>query len=340
MLTDAKIKSLKADEKRYRVSDSGGLYVEVQPSGTKYMRLNYRFLGKARTHTLGVFPELKLAEARYLREDIKRKAREGRDPHPPRAAAPAKPEPEPEAQAEPTPAVEDPLTWRSYARRYLDKREREGAAQKTLAKLRGWEVKTSEVMGDMLIHEIGAKPVIEACSRYEEEGKLTSANGMRSFCSQVFRFAIAHGDANFDPAYAARDAVALRPSGGYPGITRPRRVGELMNAVRQYDGDQVVRLGLLLLAYTFPRSGELRRMEWGQIKGDTWTAPPEIMKMDREHIVPLPKQALKVLKQLRSITGKERYVLQSRRASSGLISENTFNKALVMAGIPKVCVVR
>jgi len=134
-------------------------------------------------------------------------------------------------------------------------------------------------MGDLPVDEIGAKQVIAACRAYEEGGMMTTANAIRSFCSQVFRFAIAHGDANFDPAAAARDALARPKDPGYPGVTDPRRVGEIMRAIREHDLDPVTRAGLLLLAYLFPRNGELRRMEWDQIDGERWVVPAEAMKM-------------------------------------------------------------
>ncbi len=336
MLTDARIRSLKPAAKRYRAPDTGGLYVEVQPSGAKYFRQNYRFFGASRTHTLGEFPALKLARARFLREKLKEDVRQGRDPSPPRpvpaAVAPVEPVAVP-PDAEPERET-DALSWRSYAARYVDKREREGAAPKTLAKLRLWLRETSGVMGDMPIHEIGAKPVIEACRDYEEQGKLHSAQGARTFCSQVFRFAIAHGDANFDPAAAARDALARPNNPGYPGITDPRRVGELMRAIRSAEVDVVTRVGLMLLAYLFPRGGELRQMRWDQIDGDVWLVPAAAMKMTRDHVVPLPRQAKDLLRQVKPVTGRGEYILQSRWSRSGKLSENTFGKALTVAGIP------
>lgn len=326
MLTDTKIRSLKPAEKTYRVADAGGLYIEVSPKGGKVWRQTYRFAGKPRTHTHGPFPETKLAQARLLREKLKAQVRAGEDPRP----APAAP-------AEPGPAARpgDGRTWRRYAQRYVEKREREGAAQRTLDKLVRWADQTAEVMGDLPVDEIGAKQVIAACRPFEEAGKLNTAHGVRSFCSQVFRFAIAHGDANLDPAAAARDAIARPADRQYPGVTEPARVGEIMRTIRSHDLDPVVRAGLLLLAYLFVRNGEVRQMRWDQLDGDRWVVPPEAMKMKREHIVPLPRQAREIIDGLWPITGRDSHVLQSRTRDSGVLSENTLGGALVRLGIPK-----
>jgi len=326
VLTDTRIRSLKPADKTYRVADGGGLYIEVNPKGGKTWRQTYRLNGKPRTHTHGPFPTVKLGQARLLREQLKEQIRYGEDPRPARS--------EPTTPAPPDMAPDVDLTWRAYAQRYLEKREREGAAPKTLSKLGLWARVTSEAMGDLPMDEIGAKRVIAACRPFEEKGKLTTAQGVRTFCSQVFRFAIAHGDANFDPAAAARDALARPKDPGYPGVTDPRRVGEIMRTIREHDLDPVTRAGLLLLACLFPRNGELRRMQWGQIDGERWYIPAEAMKMKREHIVPLPRQAREIIDGLRPITGRDTYVLQSRVTSSGLLSENTFGKALRRIGVP------
>ena len=107
----------------------------------------------------------------------------------------------------------------------------------------------------------------------------------------MFRFGIALGACDNDPASPARDAIARPRVVGYPGLTEPKEIGRLMAAIRGYDqGDPVVRAGLLLSAYLFPRPGEIRNMRWQDIDGETWIVPARFMQMKRDHIVPLPRQ--------------------------------------------------
>jgi len=322
MLTDLAIKNLKPAERLYRVPDGGGLYVEVSPKGRKVFRLTYRYAGRNRTATLGSFPDLKLSKARLLRETYKEAVRSGEDPAPR------------QQHQEPRPAAPEAETWSALVERYLEKRRREGAAPATLKKLGLHAAVTIREFGDMRPSEIGAQKIIAACRHYEDQGMLNSAHAVRTLCSQVFRFAIAHGIAEQDPAAPTRDALARPRNVGHPGITDPKRIGELMRALRANPGGPVVRAGLLLSAYLFPRSGEIRRMEWGQVDGDLWTAPASIMKKNRDHLVPLPRQALELLDWLRPITGRERLVLHTNSAN-GLVSENSFNHALRRLGFGK-----
>lgn len=328
-LTDSSIKALKATGERHRKADGGGLFIDVAPGGAKAFRLAYRFDGKQRTLPLGPFPGTSLARARYLREVAKQALREGRDPRP--EIFGEEPEIIPE---EPKVDQENPAIWRNLVNAYLEKRKREGAAAMTISKLTLHAEATLPVMGDKLVEDVGAQEVIKACRPYEAANKLNSAHSVRSVCSQIFRFAIAQGFARYDPATPARDAIARPSNAGYKGITDTKRMGQLMRAIRAYDGNPVVRAGLLLSAYLFPRNGELREMRWDQIdvKGAVWVVPGEQMKKAREHLVPLPRQALAVLEEVKPHTGRYPRVLQSRTSASGLLSENTFNKALRLMG--------
>jgi integrase len=171
-----------------------------------------------------------------------------------------------------------------------------------------------------------------ACRVYEAEGKLESANAVRILCSQVLRFAIAHGLVEYDHASAARDALAKPKDVGYAAVTDPGEVGELTRAIRENPADPVVRVGLLLSAYLFPRSGEIRNMQWNQIKDGVWQVPAEQMKMKREHLVSLPRQARDLLQWTKGLTGNKLLVLHSLASRTGLMSENTMNYALRKLG--------
>lgn len=326
-LTDLSIKALKPTGARYRKADGGGLFIEVNPNGGKVFRLAYRFGGMQRTLVVGRYPEMKLASARYIREQAKQSLRLGIDPSTSTnkvAEVPVLPIQDPA----------DPKLWVNLIRAYLAKRKREGAARLTISKLTLHAEATIPVMGNKLVELVDAQDVIKACQPYEAAGKLNSAHSVRALCSQVFRYAIALGFARHDPAAPARDALARLQDSHHAGIVDHKRLGELMRAIRGYDGNPVVRAALLLSAYLFPRNSELRGMRWDQIDitGAMWTVPSEQMKKNREHLVPLPRQAVAIIAAVRPYTGKFARVLHSRTSGSGMLSDNTFNKAMRAMG--------
>lgn len=326
-LTDVQIRAIKPGPKLIRKADGGGLYIEVSPKGTRVWRLGYRFNGSKKTMLLGLYPEMKLAEARHAREIAKADLREGKDPRGTmEPVRPGKAEPEPPPSE---PEVPEERTWRHIQENYLDKRAREGAAQATLNKRRVHASVLNSVIGGFDIAEVKARHVLQACRVYEDKGQLDSAQAVRTLASQVFRFAIAQGLAEYDPAAPTRDALAKPRRKHFAAVTDPKEVGALMRTIRAADGrNSQVRAALLLSAYLFPRSSTLREMRWADIDGDFWIAPAKHMKLPRDHIFPLPRQAKEVIEWMRPVTGSHERVLHSFRTRSGLMSENTLNRAL------------
>lgn len=330
MLTDSQVKALKPRESLFRVSDGGGLYLEVSPAGAKTWRIAYRFEGEQRTQKLGEFPKMKLAEARFEREMIRSSLREGTDPRTARPdkfpARPARPKRQQESA---------PGTWEDVARRYLRKRRLEGAAFRTMSKLERQVGTTIEALGSRLARDLTAQDVLSVIRPIAESGRVETAHEIRSRFSQVFRFAIAEGSADRDPAAPTIDAIVKRRRGEFAGVTNPREVGDLMRAIRA-DGksEPQVRAGLLLSAYLFPRNTELRGMRWDEIdwKRSLWEIPGERMKMGRDHLVPLPTQAITVLQEIKRWTGRDPLVLPAPRDPGRMLSDNTFNKALRRLG--------
>lgn len=323
-LTDASIKAMRPTPNRTRKSDGGGLFIDVAPNGSKVFRLAYRFAGQQRTLVVGAFPETKLAIARQTRETAKALLRDGQDP-----AAVFTPE---KPAVAPLPDPDD--EWENLVEAYMEKRRREGAAARTMKKMRENARATYRTLAGKHIADLGAQDVIAACRPSEAAGKLHTAHAIRTLCSQVFRYAIALGKAKYDPAAPARDAIARPVAKGYAAVTDPEKVGQLMRAIRAYDGEPWVRAGLLLSAYLFPRSGEIRAMRWADIdrQGAIWTVPKETMKMKRDHLVPLSRQAIAVLDWLHPMTGDCELVLHSPLSRGGRLSENTFSAALRSLG--------
>jgi integrase len=325
-LTDVQVKSFKPQAKRVRKSDGGGLYIEVSPNGVRTFRLAYRFAGVQHTLLVGFYPDMRLAEARLVREQAKAALRQGTDPRAELTVAPPAPAP-----------ATAGFTWNEIADDYLLLRTRDNAAPKTLRKLKHEIDLTRAAFGARLIGDIKAPDIIALVRPIETSGRVETAHMVRTRCSQLFQFAIAEGKTESDPASLIGGAMAKRTRIGYSALVDPAKVGKLMASLRTYHGEPQVRAGLLLSAYLFPRSLELRGMRWEEIDWDArlWSVPAERMKMKRPHLVPLPRQALAVLTDLKAWTGKGSLAIPTQHDPEKMLSENTFNKALTALGAGK-----
>jgi integrase len=330
LLTDSKIRAAKPAARTYRIKDGHGLYLEVLPSGTKTFRLRYYSptSGKRRWANLGRYPWTKLSEARWRREDYREAIRRGEDPQPKR-----KPRRDPATKIEAD--AENPCLVSMVCEDYLKFRKRDGANHRTLAKLERHLDMVKSALGDRQIAEVTGPDILALVRPIEESGRVETAHEVRSRCSQLFRFAIAEGRATADPARAVTFAMAKRKRGSFQAITDPERVGAMLKAIRRTDrATDQVKTALLLSAYLFPRSSELRGMRWDEIDWNAglWEIPAERMKMKRPHLVPLSPQAKTILEAIRPITGHAELVLCSPNDSSRPISSTTMKTCLTKIG--------
>jgi integrase len=168
----------------------------------------------------------------------------------------------------------------------------------------------------------------------ERRGALAALRKVRMWTSQVFRYAIATGRADADPAAPLRGTFKAHKGRNFAALTKPEQFGELIAKIKAYDGSLVTRCALMLMAYTFVRTGELRRAEWSEFdfQGGTWRVPAQRMKMGEEHIVPLSRQTLAVLAELKPLTGHSRLVFPNERKPTTPMSENTLLFALYRMG--------
>ncbi len=329
-LSDVAIRSAKPAASVLKLSDGGGLQLWLMPNGAKLWRLAYRFAGKQKKLAIGPYPAIGLSEARVKRDDAKALLKAGRDPsiHKQAARAVAL-----EAQS---------LTFAKVAVELLEKKRREGKAANTLAKLEWLYGLANEHLADRPISEITSAEVLAVLRRAEGKGLLETAKRLRAVIGEVFRYAIATARAANDPTFALRGAISLPVVKHRAAITDPVELGGLMRAIDGFNGQPTTNAALRLMAYLFPRPGELRQAEWREFDLDKalWTIPAARAKMRREHRVPLPRQALAILKELQSITGGGRLVLpgygvsggEGRKVEQRPISENTLNGALRRMG--------
>jgi len=319
-LTITGINAAKPREKPYKLSDGGGMYLLVNPQGSMYWRLKYYFEGREKLLTLGVYPCVSLKQARSRRDEAKRAIADSVDPG-------AKRQAEKMATAD---------AFEAVAREWLALQEKK-LAPATFAKA-GWTYETLvfPYIGSRPIAKLGAMDVLKVLKRIESRGIHETAHRTRQRCAQVFRYAVQTGRAERDPTVDLKGALAPVVSEHHAAITEPARIGELLRAIDGYAGHVVTAYALKLAPLLFVRPGELRHAEWTEFDLDSaephWRIPAEKMKMAEQHIVPLAKQALVLLRELRSVTGRGHYVFPSLRSGSRPMSENTVNAALRRMG--------
>jgi len=321
-LTDVTARNAKPAATPRKLTDGGGLHLLVQPTGSKLWRLAYRFAGKQKTLALGVYPAVPLSEARSRRDEAKRLLAKGIDPSEQR-----------KLDRQVTKAVTD-STFRNVAEEVLSKFEREGRAHVTLIKKRWLLDFAFRAFGNRPVAEITARELLALLRQIEARGLYESAKRLRSTCGMVFRFAIATGRAERDPSVDLRGALTTHRVRHHAAIVDPVGIGALLRAIDGFDGQPTTRAALRLAAYVFVRPGELRHAEWKDFDLDAavWRIPAEKMKMRRQHRVPLARQSLAILRDLKEITGTERWLFPSVRSQTRPISENTLNAALRRLG--------
>lgn len=319
-LTDTAIKALKPQDKPYKISDSNGLYLLINKTG-KYFRFDYKFGGKRKTLAFGVYPETSLKEARQKIIEAKENLKNGIDPS--------------QTKKQSKNIIKN--DFGSIAGEWLEMQKKvwkQSHTETVIQRLTSYVLPT---LADKEISEISAPEILNLLRQIEKRGIIETAHRTKTIISQVFRYAIATNKAESDPTINLKGALQPVNGNHFATITDPLKVGELLRAIDGYQGSFVVKCALQLAALTFVRPGELRHAEWIEfdIEKALWKIPADKMKMKRIHIVPLSKQAVKILNDIKGLTGSGRYVFPSIRTTVRPISENTINAALRRFGYEK-----
>lgn len=321
-LSDAKIRSLKSREKAYKVSDFEGLYVLVKPSGSKLWQFKYRMFGKERLLSIGIYPEVSLAQARKAKESARTLVAGGIDPS------------EAKQLEQKNRREIAGHTFEKIGAAFLEKQIKEGKSKATLDKTKYHLKIANRDFGRRPITEITAPIVLKTLRKIEAKGNYETAHRLRARIGSVFRYAVASGIAETDPTYALRDAL-IRPTVTHrAAITDAATLGGLMKAIDSFDGQPTTRIALKMLANLAQRPGEIRNAVWEEFDfGEmVWSIPPEKMKMRKPHNVPLPNIVLDLLDELKPITGHCEFLFPSLRSWHRPMSENTLNAALRRMG--------
>jgi integrase len=322
-LTDKAIRAAKADAaktgKRSMLFDGGGMFLLTLPNGAQYWRMKCRPDGRERLLAFGVYPDVSLKEARQRRDDARLVLRNGGDP--------ARERRERKAAAKRDAAE----TFGTVAAEWL-KKERSAMAPATLRKAQ-WTFGLLRSLDAIPVAKLKPADVLATLRRIESTGAIEAAHRAKMRVSQVMRYAIATGRAEQDPTYALRGALKPRIVTSRAAITDPIEIGKLLRAIDAYSGQPQTQAALKLAPLLFVRPGNLRAMEWTELNLEAnepeWRIPAGKMKMREAHIVPLPDQAVAILREIQLFTGTRQYVFPSlRNPKTRCMSENTVNAAL------------
>lgn len=325
MLTDAAIRRLKAGPKAFKVSDLHGLYLLVQPNGSRYWRLDYRYDGKRGTVALGVYPSVSLKEAREKRINARRLLDKGVNPASYKKLTRG------------VAAISAGDTFSVVANEWLQKVEAEGRSPATMKKLRWLLAFAFPLIGNRPVGEITPPELLTVLRTVEVRGRYETARRLRSTCGSVIRYAIATGRAYQDISTALQGALITPKVRHHAAILEPRKVGALLRTIDEYDGQPTVAIALRMAPHVFVRPGELRTAAWAEfdLEEQVWMIPGAKMKMGQPHKVPLSRQVLNLLQELRPISGRSNLLFPSVRSFDRPISDNTINGALRRLGYAK-----
>jgi integrase len=317
------------DKARLRLADSGGLYLEVTPNGSRRWFVKYRFGGKEKRLALGSFPDVSLKEARDGRDKARKSREKGADPVQARRVEKI------------TTRASNAQTFEAVAREFHKTKASGWSPRYGSRWIERMEKDLFPLIGAMPISGITAPLLLDSLRRVEKRGASETAHTLRQTAGQVFRYGVQTGRCERDPATDLHGALQPVKVKHMSAVLEPGPAGELMRALDGYSGQPVTRAALLLSALLFQRPGNIRAMEWAEVNTEAalWTIPAAKMKRNlhgkqngRPHLVPLAPQALAVLEHLRPLTGHGRYVFPSLLTGEKCMSENTVRGALRRLG--------
>ncbi|MCX4156139.1 MULTISPECIES: tyrosine-type recombinase/integrase [Paraburkholderia] len=324
-LTELQVRRAKASDRPYKLADGKGLYIQVMPNGARYWRMKYRFEGKEKVASFGVYPEVSLADARSACLAARKQLTAGVDPSAYKH------------ELKRVRLLEAASTFEIVAREWFESQKggwTEVYADKVISSL---EVDAFPKIGVKPISDIEAPHMLEILRAIEARGVRETAKRVMQRSRAVFQYGIMTGRCSRNPAAEIDVKTVLKKGPGVQHMARvkPMEIPQLMLDIANYQGDVVTRLALHFMALTFARTTEMIKAEWKEFdeKAAEWRIPAERMKMRDPHIVPLSRQALEVLKELRDLNGAERFVFYSVQGRSrGPISNNTMLFALYRMG--------
>ncbi|MEW8989403.1 MAG: integrase arm-type DNA-binding domain-containing protein [Klebsiella aerogenes] len=320
-LNDMQIRRAKPEDKPYTLGDGQGLSLLIEPNGSKSWRFRYRFAGKPKMISLGVYPTITLADARSRRDDARKLVAEGKNPSEVRK--------------------EQKIALQTESESAFEKIATEWHQMKSAKWSAGYASDIMEAFQNDIFPYVGTRPVgeikplelLNVLRKIEKRGALEKMRKVRQRCSEVFRYAIATGRAEFNPAADLSSALDVHQSNHFPFL-KADEIPDFLRALNGYTGSRLVLMATKLLMITGVRTIELRAALWQEFDLDNaiWEIPAERMKMRRSHLVPLSAQALDLLNELKIMTGNYRYVFPGRNDPNRPMSEASINQVIKRIG--------
>lgn len=322
-LTDTACKNAKPSEKPRKISDGGGLFLLVQPTGSKLWRQSYRFHGKFKLLSHGPYPSVTLLEARRMRDEAKALLAKDVDPGAHKKLN--------KRQAK----IDADNTFTIVAKEWFNNKQHGWTPAYSTRLWRRLETDIIPVIGNRSINDIAPPEVLEAIRKIEKRDAVVLASRLLQVCGQIFRYAVTTQRAKSDPTRDLRGALRSRGIVQHRSALKASELGPFFRSLAAYPGDEQTALALRLVAHTMVRTGEARFALWSEFeideKAPIWRIPAERMKMRNEHIVPLTPQVVDILSKLKKLAGDSKYVLPSA-TKDGVISQNTLIYALYRLG--------
>lgn len=323
-LNARQVDTIKPKEKIFKLTDGGGLYLQVNPNGSKYWRMKYRYAGKEKKLSFGIYPDISLAEARTKRDEARKVLANDKDPGEVKKA---------EQLAK---RLSVTNTFEAIALEWYN------------AKISGWSKNYADYvkrafknnvfpyLGSQPVNEIKPLELLSVLQRMEKRGAPELASKVRQRCSEVFRYAIVTGRAEYNPAADLGSALQSHVKQHYPFLTAAE-LPEFLHKLSSYSGSLITLLATRLLMLTGLRTVELRLAEWGEIdfNNSIWEIPKTRMKMKRPHVVPLSTQSLGALRRLEELTGAYQLIFAGRNDVNKAMSEASINMVLKRIGYDK-----
>lgn len=322
-LTNTAIRNVKAGKKALKLFDDRGLYLEVSPAGGKWWRLKYRFGGKEKRLSLGIYPDVALKDARGRRDDARKLIAEGIDPSEYRKATKA-------AQTD-----RNANSFELITREWFTKYSPNWAPNHGTRLVRLFERDIFPWLGSKPISEITAPDLLGVLRRIEARGAHDTAHRALGNCGQVFRYSVATGRCQRDPSSDLRGALPPVRGKHFAATTEPKQFAAILRALDGYEGMLTVQCALRIAPLLFVRPGELRSAEWKDIDLDAAQWCYTASKTKTPHIVPLARQAVAILRELQPLTGYGRFVFPGARSNKRHMSDNAILAAMRRMGIDK-----
>lgn len=320
-LNDMQIRRAKPEAKAYTLGDGQGLSLLIEPNGSKSWRFRYRYAGKPKMISLGVYPTITLADARSRRDDARKLVAEGKNPSEVRK--------------------EQKIALQTESESAFEKIATEWHQMKSTKWSAGYASDIMEAFQNDIFPYVGTRPIgeikplelLNVLRKIEKRGALEKMRKVRQRCSEVFRYAIATGRAEFNPAADLSSALEVHQSNHFPFL-KADELPDFLRALDSYTGSRLVQIATKLLMITGVRTIELRAALWSEfdLGNAIWEIPAERMKMRRSHLVPLSTQALDLLNELNMMTGNYRYVFPGRNDPNKPMSEASINQVIKRIG--------